>query len=108
MRQLHYNCAAEHNFGDFTIDASKTLTKQYELDNKPDSTLKYMKIMLAAKDSVFSQSKGQEFQQYAFKEIQRLQEISTANGKIPEPGKNLYSAGRIGRLFTSRLHSLSK
>ena len=68
----------EHNFGDFTIDASKTLTKQYELDNKPDSTLKYMKIMLAAKDSVFSQSKGQQFQQYAFKEIQRLQEISTA------------------------------
>ncbi|HEY5407519.1 MAG TPA: hypothetical protein VIJ92_10530, partial [Ginsengibacter sp.] len=68
----------EHNFGDFTINASKMLTKQYELDNKPDSTLKYMKIMLAAKDSVFSQSKGQQFQQYAFSEIQRLQQISAA------------------------------
>ena len=68
----------EHNFGDYTIDASKLLTKQYELDNKPDSTLKYMKIMLAAKDSVFSQSKGQQFQQYAFSEIQCLQAIGTA------------------------------
>ena len=68
----------EHNFGDFTIDASKMLTKQYELINNPDSTLKYMKIMLAAKDSVFSQSKGQQFQQYAFTEIQRLQQISAA------------------------------
>jgi two-component system, NtrC family, sensor kinase len=68
----------EHNFGDYTIDASKMLTKQYELDNKPDSSLKYMKIMLAARDSVFSQSRVQQFQQYAFSEIQRLQAISTA------------------------------
>jgi len=68
----------EHNFGDYTIDASKLLAKEYELENKPDSTLKYMKIMLAAKDSVFSQSKGQQFQQYAFSEIQRLQQISAA------------------------------
>jgi len=68
----------QHNFGEFTFDASKILAKVYESENKPDSTLKYMKIMLAAKDSVFSQSKGQQFQQYAFSEIQRLQEISTA------------------------------
>ena len=68
----------QHNFGEFTIDASKILAKAYESEDKPDSAFKYMKIMLAAKDSVFSQSKGQQFQQYAFSEIQRLQEISTA------------------------------
>ena len=67
----------DHNFGDYTIDASKMLATHYELKNQPDSTLKYMKIMLAAKDSVFSQSKVQQFQQYAFSEIQRLQQIST-------------------------------
>jgi nitrogen-specific signal transduction histidine kinase len=68
----------KHNFGEFTFDASKILTKVYEAENKPDSALKYMKIMLTAKDSVFSQSKGQQFQQYAFSEIQRLQEINNA------------------------------
>ena len=39
------------------------LTKTYESAGKPDSTLKYIKIMLAAKDSVFSQAKGQQFRQ---------------------------------------------
>ena len=68
----------EHNFGEYTFDASKTLSKVYESENKPDSTLKYMKILLAAKDSVFSQSKGQQFQQFAFNEIQRLEKISAA------------------------------
>jgi two-component system NtrC family sensor kinase len=34
---------------------------------------------VAAKDSVFSQSKGQQFQQFAFNEIQRQQEISATD-----------------------------
>ena len=34
--------------------------------------------MVAAKDSVFNQSKGQQFQQFAFNEIQRQQEITAA------------------------------
>ena len=67
----------KHNFGDYTFDASSILSKVYESENKPDSAFKYIKIMLAAKDSVFSQSKGLQFQQTAFKDIQRLQEIST-------------------------------
>jgi fucose permease len=32
--------------------------------------------MIAAKDTVFSQTKGQQFQQYAFNEIQRVQKIN--------------------------------
>ncbi len=67
----------DHNYGDFTQDASKILTSVYDSENKSDSTLKYLKIMVAAKDSVFSQSKGQQFQQFAFNEIQRQQEITT-------------------------------
>jgi len=68
----------DHNYGEYTLDASRILTHVYESENNPDSTLKYLKIMVAAKDSVFNQSKGQQFQQFAFNEIQRQQEISAA------------------------------
>jgi two-component system, NtrC family, sensor kinase len=66
----------EHNLGEFTLDASKLLTKIYDSEKNTDSTLKYMRIELAAKDSVFSQSKGQQFRQMAFDEVQRQQKIS--------------------------------
>jgi two-component system NtrC family sensor kinase len=68
----------DHNYGDFTQEASMILTSTYDSEHKPDSSLKYLKIMVAAKDSVFSQSKGQQFQQFAFNEIQRQQEITAA------------------------------
>jgi two-component system, NtrC family, sensor kinase len=77
---IHYgkislHLCQDHNYGEFTLDASRILTRIYESENNPDSTLKYLKIMVAAKDSVFNQSKGQQFQQFAFNEIQRQQEI---------------------------------
>jgi len=65
----------EHNFGEFAYEASSLLTKAFEIKNIPDSTVKYMKIMLASKDSVFSQSKIQEFQKSIFDEEQRKEEI---------------------------------
>jgi two-component system NtrC family sensor kinase len=65
----------DHNFSQFTFDASRLLTKIYDSAGKADSTLKYMRIMLAAKDSVFSQSRGQQFRQFAFDEVQRQQKI---------------------------------
>jgi two-component system NtrC family sensor kinase len=66
----------DHNYGEYTLDASRILTNLYETENNSDSTLKYMKIMVAAKDSVFNQSKGRQFQEFAFNEISRQQEIS--------------------------------
>jgi two-component system, NtrC family, sensor kinase len=79
---LHYGkislrLCLDHNYGEFTLDASRILTRLYETENNSDSTLKYLRIMVAAKDSVFNQSKGQQFQQFAFNEIQRQQEINT-------------------------------
>ena len=44
------------------VVASQLLNKAYESERKPDSALKYMKIWVDAKDSVFSQSKVQQFQ----------------------------------------------
>jgi signal transduction histidine kinase len=73
---LSLSLCAEHRYGDFAYDISKILVTVYDSAHKPDSTLKYMRIMIAAKDTVFSQTKGQQFQQYAFNEIQRLQKIN--------------------------------
>jgi two-component system, NtrC family, sensor kinase len=68
----------EHNFADFTLDASSILVQVYGSQHEPDSTLQYMKIMLIAKDSVYSQAKGQQYQQYIFNEEQQGEEINAA------------------------------
>jgi two-component system, NtrC family, sensor kinase len=68
----------KHNFAELTFDASKLLNRKYEGSGKLDSSLKYIKIMLAAKDSVFSQSRGQQFRQLAFNEILHQQDIDKA------------------------------
>ncbi len=65
-----------HNFAEFILNAAKVLTDTYESENKPDSSLKYLKIMIAAKDSVFSQSKVQQFQQSTFNEIQQQEQAN--------------------------------
>ena len=63
---------------DFAYEASGLLSKTYETARKTDSTLKYIKIMLAAKDSVFSQAKGQQFRQVKFDDIMHQQDIDKA------------------------------
>jgi signal transduction histidine kinase len=74
--RISLNICQQHNFGEFAYDASKILTDVYGSETDADSTLKYMKIMVAAKDTVFSQAKGQQFQEFAFKEVQRLEKIN--------------------------------
>ncbi|HEX4375282.1 MAG TPA: ATP-binding protein [Puia sp.] len=76
--EISLQLSQAHKFDGFTIVASTQLAQSFELENKRDSTLKYLKIMVAVKDSVFSQSKVKEFQQSTFNEIQRRQEISIA------------------------------
>ena len=68
----------KHHFVDFAYEASGLLSKTYESARKPDSTLKYIKIMLVAKDSVFSQTKGQEFRQVKFDDVMHQQDIEKA------------------------------
>jgi len=70
-----------HNFGAFAVNASTLLTQVYESQNKPDSTIKYMKLIMAAKDSVFNQSKVKEFEKFVFDEEKRKQDIQQAKEK---------------------------
>jgi signal transduction histidine kinase len=67
-----------HTFGEHATDAANLLTQMYELLQKPDSALKYMKIMVAAKDTIFSQSKQQQIQLLNFDEGQRQKDINAA------------------------------
>jgi two-component system NtrC family sensor kinase len=80
----------EHNFSEFKQDAAHLLTQVYELQNKPDSTLKYIKIWQEAKDSVFSQSKVQQFQKVAFDEELNLEKMNEAKERYIDQIK-LYS-----------------
>ena len=65
----------QHKFSEYALNASSLLTDIYESQNRPDSTIKYMKIKLASKDSVLGQSKVKEFQKVVFDDEQRKQEI---------------------------------
>jgi signal transduction histidine kinase len=66
----------ERHFLEFSLLASSTLATLYGQENNADSSLKYTKITLAAKDSIFSQAKVREFQQIAYNEIQQLQQVN--------------------------------
>ncbi len=59
----------------FAMDASALLTKAYESQHNTDSALKYMKTVLVMKDSVFNQANMQQFQNIAFNEEQRREQL---------------------------------
>jgi len=65
----------EHNFSEYALDASSILTRAFESQNNTDSSYKYLKIMVAARDSVFSPAKMHKFQQFVFNEAQRQNKI---------------------------------
>ena len=65
-------------FGEQATDAASLLAQTYELLQKPDSALKYTKFMVAAMDTIFSQSKLQQFQLLSLDEGQRQKDINAA------------------------------
>src|SRR5579862_352464 len=76
---LSLQLCQKQNFVESTLDVSKILTKVYESQGKKDSAIKYMRIMINANDSISSLSKGRQFQQAVFRDVQRQQEINSAN-----------------------------
>jgi two-component system NtrC family sensor kinase len=67
----------QHNFAEFTLNASSLLSHLYSEIGKKDSAFEYMGVVLAAKDSVFSQSRSRQFSQLAFDEILSQQKMAT-------------------------------
>ena len=64
--------------GGFTagvLNASTFLTNYFEKQGRLDSAFRYQQVLIAAKDSLYSQEKTKEFQNLSFAERQRQQEI---------------------------------
>jgi two-component system, NtrC family, sensor kinase len=73
-----------NNYRPYERDAADILSQSYETKHEQDSVVKYMKIMIAANDSVFSQSRLRQFQNIGFSEEQRQQEINIAEEKYQD------------------------
>jgi len=67
--------AQVNKFGDYASTACSILASVYDEKQEADSELKYTKIMLAAKDTIFSQTRMQQFSMQVFDEQQRQKEI---------------------------------
>jgi signal transduction histidine kinase len=78
---IAYNIGHDHHFAQFVQDAAGILKKCYEIKNERDSTLKYLNAILAIKDSVFNQSRLQQFQLLSFDEGQRILQLKQAEEK---------------------------
>ena len=64
-----------HQFGEQATDAAILVAKSYESLRNSDSALKYTKIFMAAKDTIFNQSKLTQIQLLNFDEGQRQKDI---------------------------------
>jgi signal transduction histidine kinase len=79
---LHYAMTSlqlcqEHEFGNYALDASSIIVQIYESGHNADSAYKYLRVMVALKDSLFNQQKSLQFLMLDFDEKQRQKEIET-------------------------------
>ena len=64
-----------NQFGEHATDAATLVAQAYESLGKPDSALKYTKITMAAKDTIFNEAKLIQIQLLNFDEGQRQKDI---------------------------------
>jgi len=86
------------SFGDKVIESSSILKELYKKAGRTDSAFKYQEIMLAAKDSVFSQEKVKQMQNLAFNEQLSQQEIKAEQQTYRNRIK-MYGLIGIGAIF---------
>lgn len=79
------------------LKATNMLAGIFEKQNKPDSTLKYLRVAINTKDSLFSREKTMAIQNLAFKEQEKQNEVKAA--KLQSQNRlQMYSL--LGGLFT--------
>ena len=66
-----------HVFPEGVLDASTQLAHLYESKGVADSTIKYQKLTIALKDSLFSRKKTREVQSFAFNQKLHQQELAS-------------------------------
>jgi signal transduction histidine kinase len=79
------------------LKATNLLSDIYTIQKKPDSALKYIRIALTIKDSLFSREKTMAVQNLSFKELEKQKEVEAA--KLQSQNRlKMYSL--MGGLFT--------
>ncbi len=78
---LAYHISHQNNFPHYELDAAKLIVQLYESRKKPDSVVKYMSLMIAANDSIFSQTRIRKFQAVEYTEEQRKKEMEVTQQK---------------------------
>ena len=78
----------QNNFSQYLMDGYTWLYKNYELQNKNDSSFKYLKLSLATKDSLFNEDRNRKTQNLVFSEQMRQQEKAVENQKAEEERKH--------------------
>ncbi len=73
--EMAFQLCRNHQFGEQATDAASLVAQTYEELGKPDSALKYTKIFIAAKDTIFNQSKLLQIQLLNFDEGQRQKDL---------------------------------
>ncbi len=96
--RLSLELCQRHNFGDYATNVGEILSKLYESEHKPDSALKYMKVMLAARDSIFGQAKIRQFQASLYDADQKQKDAAAAAESYRARVK-LYSIIGVATLF---------
>ncbi len=81
--RLSYDIAQKGGFTKYVISASNFLADYYKQHHGVDSAYAYLSVVIAAKDSMYSQEKIREIQNLSFDETVRQQEI-TAQRKNAE------------------------
>ena len=77
-----------NQFGEHATDAATLVAQAYESLGKPDSALKYTKITMAAKDTIFNEAKLIQIQLLNFDEGQRQKDIQREINTARERYKN--------------------
>jgi two-component system, NtrC family, sensor kinase len=86
--EMAFQLCRNHQFGEQATDAASLIAQTYEQLRKPDSALKYTKIFIAAKDTIFNQSKLLQIQLLNFDEGQRQKDIQREINEAQERYKN--------------------
>jgi tetratricopeptide (TPR) repeat protein len=81
---LSMSAAVASHYFEGQMEAGKLISSQYESENKTDSALKYMKMTMNFKDSLFNQEKSKVVENMTFEENTRQQEISDQKKKAQE------------------------
>lgn len=76
--------AQKLSFTDGILNAATDLTDVYKMQKMSDSTVKYLELSIATKDSIFNQTKAKQLQTLSFNEEIRQQEIAEEEAKIAE------------------------